>query len=1128
MFRFTAKVFLACLPLLIFPAFVTGQVTTGAIVGLVTDASGSAVPGAVVTVTNLDTNISAKFPSDSNGNYVATPLLIGRYSVALEAKGFKREFLPNVIVNVQDRIRLDFQLQVGAIAETVEVQSTAPLLEADTSSLGQVVDSQRIVDLPLNGRYFTRLAVLTAGTAPTPSGALDASTGGFSANGVRPYQNDYILDGVDNNSLAPDLSSQSSFVVGPAPDAISEFRVQTSTMSAEFGRSGAAVLNVNIKSGTNQLHGTGYDFIRNSYFDAKNYFDSGTAPIPPFKQNQFGFSIGGPLELPKVYNGKNKTFFFFDYQATRVRSSTTSVSTVPPLAWRTGDFSGYQTIFDPKSTVINADGSASRTPFPNNQIPASDFDPVAAKLIALFPAPNIPGNISPAGPSNNFLTNPADIKNIDQFDVRFDHKISDSDSVFGRFSFSDHNENNGGAIPPPLDSGSFGDVNYFNNTRAAAISETHIFTPQLVNEFRMGFNQASIQVQQRNANVNVSQEFGIPGVPYSPGYGGLPFFDIEDLTQFGSSLYLPTVESQDIFQIVDGLSWVKGRHSLKFGAELRPIVDVPWSQPPEARGAFGFNGNATRDPNNLSNTGLGTADFLLGLPYDQSGITSISSIVKDHFQQPGYFLYVQDDFKMTKKLTLNFGLRYEFVGHATERDNNMANFIQSTDTLQIVAGNNTPLPSTFYPEVTVERNGSRQLVPNNHLDFAPRFGFAYSLTPKTVLRGGYGIFYSSYEVGPLSFPNPGNNPPFYAQTDYSALSVVTPNPIVNQLSQGFPANALSAPTSFLVYSLDPNFKNPYVQQFNFSIQRELGWHSVLDLTYAGSKGTRLYEYRPANEATPTADDTSPINSRREFPFIPESFDYWCSCGSSTYHSFQTKLEKRFSNGLSFLGAYTFSKAIDEQSNASLGFLYSSSQATPGGGFRDGRYPSEEKGLADFNVADRFVYSMSYEIPYGHGKAFGANSNALVNGLLGGWELQNITSLQTGSPRTIVANIGESNADGENRPDAVANVPIQPANAGPFNWLNQNAFTTATPGTFGNVGRNTAPTMGVISVDLSLFKDFSIRERAKLQFRGEFFNLPNHPNFQVFSLNTESGQSGFGQYSAAAPSRQIQLALKLIF
>jgi hypothetical protein len=358
--------------------------------------------------------------------------------------------------------------------------------------------------------------------------------------------------------------------------------------------------------------------------------------------------------------------------------------------------------------------------------------------------------------------------------------------------------------------------------------------------------------------------------------------------------------------------------------------------------------------------------------------------------------------------------------------------------------------------------------------------------------------------------------------------VVTPNPIVNQLSQGFPANALSAPTSFLVYSLDPNFKNPYVQQFNFSIQRELGWHSVLDLTYAGSKGTRLYEYRPANEATPTADDTSPINSRREFPFIPESFDYWCSCGSSTYHSFQTKLEKRFSNGLSFLGAYTFSKAIDEQSNASLGFLYSSSQATPGGGFRDGRYPSEEKGLADFNVADRFVYSMSYEIPYGHGKAFGANSNALVNGLLGGWELQNITSLQTGSPRTIVANIGESNADGENRPDAVANVPIQPANAGPFNWLNQNAFTTATPGTFGNVGRNTAPTMGVISVDLSLFKDFSIRERAKLQFRGEFFNLPNHPNFQVFSLNTESGQSGFGQYSAAAPSRQIQLALKLIF
>jgi carboxypeptidase family protein/TonB-dependent receptor-like protein len=1110
------------------PICMIAQTTTGEIVGAVTDTSNSGVPAAIVTVTNVATNIVAKFTSDATGNYVATPLLIGRYSVAVEAKGFKKSIVPSVSVNVQDRIRVDFQLQVGELAETVQVQSAAPLLEADTSSLGQVVDSQRIVDLPLNGRFFTRLAVLTAGAAPTPSGALDASTGGFSSNGVRPYQNDFILDGVDNNSMSPDLASQSTFVIGPAPDAISEFRLQTSSMSAEFGRSGAAVLNVNIKSGSNQLHGTAFEFLRNSKLDAKNYFDSGSAPIPPFKQNQFGFSVGGPIWLPKLYDGHNRTFFFFDYQGTRIRSSQTALITVPPDAWRHGDFSGFQTIYNPATTVINADGSATRQPFANNKIPMSMFDPVALQLINSFPEPNVPGNVSISGVSNNYLTNPSTATNVNQWDARIDHRISDKDSLFGRFSFSNRNSDSDGPIPPPLDSGEFGANHYINYSRSVAFSETHIFTPTLVNELRLGYNRARIEVLQFNSNQNVSAQFNIPGIPFSPGYGGLPFFDIEDLTVFGSSLYLPTIEYQNVYQVVDSLSWVKGRHALKFGAEVRPKVDIPFSQPPQARGSFGFSGNATRDPNNLSNTGLGTADFLLGKSYDQAGLTAISSIIYDHFQQPGYFLYGQDDFKVSKKLTLNLGLRYEFVTHASEKYNAMANFLRGTDTLQIVKGRNDPLPPTFYPQIKVTRDAPATLVPNNKLDFMPRVGFAYSLTPKTVLRGGYGIFYSSYEVGPLSIPNPGNNPPFYAQTLFFAPSVTTPNPIVNQLSQGFPADALSNPSSFTLFSLDPKFKNPYVQQFNFSVQREIGWNSVLDISYAGSKGTRLYEYRPGNEAAPSADPNSDINARRPFPFIPTGFQYWCSCGSSTYHSLQAKIEKRLSNGLSFLGAYTFAKAIDEQSSASLGFLFFSSQSSPGGSFRDARYPQEEKGPADFDVRHRFVYSMSYAVPFGRGKAFGANVNPVVNALVGGWELQTVTSLQTGGPRTVVANIGVSNADGENRPDAIVGVSSVPDHQGPSNWINANAFTEAQPGTFGNVGRNTITGAGIISVDLSAFKDFSIREQAKLQFRGEFFNLPNHPNFQVYSLNTTWGQSSFGQYSAAAPSRQIQLALKLIF
>ena len=1089
------------------------QSTTGSILGTVTDASGAVVPAAAVTVTNMDTNITTSVVTNGTGDFVATLLPIGRYSVAVEAKGFKKAVSSDIQVNVQDRLRLDFVLQVGNIVDTVEVQSAAPLLQTDSSNLGQVVESKRIEDLPLNGRFFSRLAVLTAGTAPTPTGARDEATGGFSANGVRPYQNTYILDGMDNNSLSEDLVSQASYVVGPPPDAIAEFRVQTNSMSAEFGRSGGAVLNVNIKAGTNDFHGTAYEFLRNSAMDAKNYYDSPDAPIPPFKQNQFGFSVGGPVI-------KNKTFFFGDYQGTRIRTSQTSLASVPASAWRTGDFSGFQTIFDPRTTVENPDGSATRQPFPNNQISPSRFDHVAAQLINLFPSPNVAGSVAPSGVSNNYLSNPGSPDDTDQFDIRMDHRVSDKDSIFGRFSFSDQTLTPQGPIPPPLDGASFSSGDFLNNARSLALAETHIFTPTVVNELRLGYNRNRSERLQFNSSKNLSAQYGIPGIPFGANNGGLPQFNIEDLTAFGSSEYQPTVEIQNVYQIIDSLSWVKGRHTIKFGTELKPKVDFSILQPPVPRGAFGFSGNATRDPNNLSNTGLGTADFLLGAIYD-SGNTAISSTINDQFEQPGYFFYGQDDFRVSKKLTLNLGLRYEFVTHVMERYNAMANFNLDTGTLDIVKGRNDPLPPSFYSQIPVNRNALRQLVPNQKDEFAPRFGFAYSLFSKTVVRGGYGIFYSSYEAGPLSIPNPGNNPPFFEQSNYNASSITLPNPIVNQLSNGFPSDALTNPSAPGLFSLDPHFKNPYVQQWNFSVQQDMGWNSLFDVAYAGSKGTRLYEFRNANQAVPSADPNSDINARRPYPYIQSGFSLWCSCSSSTYHSLQAKVEKRFSAGLSFLTAYTFSKAIDEQSNASLGFY-------GGGGFRDTRYPSEEKGLSDFDVRHRFVFSATYELPFGKGKHFVGGMNAARNALLGGWELQTVTTAQTGTPRTITANIGVSNSDGENRPDVVSGISWVPQNQGPNNWINSNAYQSAAAGTFGNTGRNAIETKGLTNVDLSLFKDFLLHEKLKLQLRGEFFNLANHPNFRGSSLNTTWGQASFGQYSAAQPSRQIQLALKVIF
>jgi len=1099
-------------------ASLDAQTTSGAIVGTVTDPSGAVIGGASITVTNVETGISVKATTDSSGEYVVTPLSVGRYSVTVEATGFKRSIRTDITLNVQDRLRVDAKLEVGAVTDTVEVAAAAPMLETDTSYLGEVVDSQRIVDLPLNGRFFTRLAVLTAGTTPTVHGARDENTGGFSSNGVRPYQNNFLLDGVDNNSLSEDLVSQQSFVIGPPPDAIAEFKVQTNSMSAEFGRSGGAVLNVTIKSGTNALHGTAYEFLRNSTLDAKNFFDSPTNPIPPFKQNQFGFSVGAPVLIPKLFNGKNRTFFFFDYQGTRIRTGQTFLATVPPDSWRTGNFSGYNQIFDPATTVTDANGNTTRQPFSGNQIPLSRFNPIAAKLLSMFPEPNVAGLTSAFGVSNNYLSNPVEPNDTNQFDLRIDHRISESDSIFGRFSYSNNIDNPPGPIPPPLDAASFSSGNFLNRPRNLVITETHIFSPRIVNELRLGYSRNRSERLQFDANENLSAQLGIPGVPFSTNNGGLPQFGVSGLNNFGSSEYQPTVETQEVYHIIDSVSIIRGRHTLKIGAELKPRVNFSILQPPVPRGAFSFTGQFTNDPNNVSNTGLGSADFLLGIVQQ----AQISSFINDMFQQPGQFYYVQDDFKVSKKLTLNLGLRYEFVVHAMEKYNAEANFNIATNTLDIAGGRQDALPPNWYPQIAVNRNAPRSLVPNQKHDFGPRVGFAYNMFKNTVIRGGYGIFYSSYEAGPLSIPNPGNNPPFFEQANYNSVSAIQPNAIVNNLSQGFPLDALSNPSLPSVFALDPRFSNPYVQHWQLSVQQELGWNTVWEVAYAGSKGTRLYEFRQANPVTPTSDPNANYANLRPRPYLGD-FSLWCSCNSSTYHSLQTKIEKRFSNDLSFLTAFTYGKSIDEVSTASLGFH--------GGGYaRNWNHPEWEKGPSDFDQKFRFVNSVTYILPIGKGKRLLGGLNGVGNALLGGWELQGIQSATSGVPLTINASIGESNTNGdsEERPNRVAGVPLYPSSQDASLWFNPAAFTATAFGTLGNAGRNIIYSAPQVSIDSSLFKDFAIRERIKVQFRSEFFNMLNHPNFRANSLNTSFDAPGAGAFTAAQPARQIQFALKFIY
>lgn len=1094
---------------------VLAQTTTGSIVGTVTDPTGAAAPNAAVTVMNMGTGIAVKTSTDGTGNYVVTPLPVGTYSVTVEVAGFRKAVSSGVTVNVQDRMRVDITLSVGAQAETVEVTGAAPLLETDTSYIGQVVESKRITDLPLNGRYFTRLAVLTAGATPTASGARDEKTGGFSANGVRPYQNNYLLDGIDNNSMATDLSNDASFVIGPSPDAVAEFKVQTNSMSAEFGRSGGAVLNVTFKSGTNALHGTLFEFLRNSAFDAKNYFDPGDQPIPPFKMNQFGGTLGGPVELPH-YDGRNRTFFFVDYQGTHVRTGRTFLSTVPSVAWRNGDFTGFNAIYDPATTVISG-STVTRQPFAGNRIPQARWDLAAKKLMDMFPVPNVAAATSASGVANNFISNPTEPDDRNQWDIRVDHKISDRDSMFARFSYQDQNVTAPGAIPAPLGSNDFGSGTFLNHARGAVLSETHIFTPRTINEFRAGFTRLRAERLQFSSTSNLAAQVGISGVPFSESNGGLPAFQVDGLSDFGGNQFQPTREFSNVVHLINDLSLIRGRHTIKIGVEYKPMVNFSILQPESPRGLFAFSGDFTRDAANRA-TGLGAADFLLGVP----ATANITSFISPTFQQPGYFFFIQDDFKVTRKLTLNLGLRYDFVNHPRERHDAQASFNLATGALDIVKGRQDPMPANFIPEIPINRNAPRELVPNDRNNFGPRVGFAYNARPSTVLRGGYGIFYSSYEAGPLSIPNPANNPPFFEKATFDAVSFATPNSTVNQLSRGFPATALSNPVAPELFAIDPNFRDPYVQHWNFGAQQEVGWKTVFEVSYAGSKGTKLFEFRNGNQAAPTADPSIPRDARRPRQYISAFLSQWCTCDSSSYHSLLAKMEKRFSNGLSFLAAYTFGKSIDEASQASLSFV-------GGGSFRDLRHPEWEKALSDFDIRHRFVVSYTYELPFGKGKRFLGDLRGPANLVVGGWQIMGIDSVQSGTPRTVRAGTGVSNSDGENRPDVVPGVSLTPPDGQrPDQWFNPAAFTRAAAGTFGNAGRNIVIGPGQVNVDLSLFKDFLVRENTRVQFRAEAFNLPNHANFRTSSMQNRFDRAGAGSLTAANPSRQLQFALKVIF
>ena len=817
------------------------QKDAGAIAGTVRDNSGAIVDGASITATDVDHGTVVKSMSNASGEYVLQPLKVGRYTITAEKNGFSRVVSTPITLQVQQRVVFDVSLGVGSVSQSVTVTDSTAQLQTETSDLGQVLDSRRISNLPLNGRNFAQLALLSPGTAPAAPGSRDQSSYGFSANGARSLQNNFLLDGIDNNSNLPDLLNGSSYVIEPPVESLQEFKVQTSSYTAEFGRGNGAVINAVTKSGSNDLHGSLFEFFRNDALDARNYYD---ATRQPYKQNQFGGTIGGPIMIPHLYHGKDKTFFFTDYEGFRSIDSEPIPAFVPTLAQRTGDFSSNidytQPVTDPASggAVLDCNGSPTYAgeifntrltqqiatgagngtgycgvPFgyaggqPSNVIGGNVIDPLALKIAALYPAPNADN------PAYNFVSSPKRVINRNNFDLRLDHQVSTNDSVFAPDGFETVPTNIPAVFGPIADGGDFFSGIASTHYHSLALGNTHTFSQHLVNEFRFGYNRIYSQRLQPGYASDIAQQVGFPGIPVAPSNGGLPQLTFSDVSTIGSSLFLPTRELQNTYIISENLNWVVGNHSVRVGFEI-DRNEFAIYQPAEPRGTLNFGSQFTDNPGStISGTGgSGFASFMLGIA--DGG--SISNAVNIDYFRPNWNFYGQDDWKITKKLTINYGLRYELYQTVRERNNHQGTYDLNTQTLMLPKGQPPTLTPQLSAIIPVSATASDGLIKPDLNNFAPRAGFAYSLSSKSVVRAGYGFFYGGSESGPYSNPSPGYNAPYYRTNSYSAnCSLASANPSLTDcsipglsvLANGFPADALSDPNTPLLYSLDPTSRN---------------------------------------------------------------------------------------------------------------------------------------------------------------------------------------------------------------------------------------------------------------------------------------------------------------------------------
>jgi hypothetical protein len=995
------------------------------------------------------------------------------------------------------------------------------VLETESTAIGTVIENQRIVELPLNGRNYLQLASLIPGA--NASGAFSAVTnqrqGGtrsqfnISISGNRIFYNHYMLDGIENSD--PNFNS---YIFLPSLDALQEFKVETGIPSAEFGRN-MNQINVTTKSGTNAIHGAAFEFLRNAKLDAKNYFDLKTAPIPPFKRNQFGIAIGGPVVIPRVVNGRNKLFFMVSYEGLRERKALTQTLTVPPMDWRSGNFSSVpQVIYDPSTRVLNAAGTAvvSSTPFPNNIITPNRVNSISkAYILKWVAAPTLPGS------ANNAINTEGRPTDNDQQNYRFDYAQTPSSNWMFRYSHSGETQYNPTLMP---DQGQTLAV----QAHQGMLGHTWILGSNKVNQVRLGISRLENNNAPRRAGKeDVLAELGVTTIPHSnPLYWGVPNFTPNGgFSLSGDNSDSPFVNYDTIMQFTDGFSWTKGTHTFKFGTD---ISHTRYNQIGSVvpRGRFSENGQYT-----ISGVAGGAkavpanniADWMLGIWSTYEG--QFGAPVAN-YRGNYYSAYAEDSWRIARKLTLNLGLRWEYQSPSTDKYDNIVNadfrWDNSVFPTFVRAGTGDPfqynpqfhMPASI-PYLRDGRFGRGTNRPDKN-NFAPRLGIAYSLNDKTVIRTGAGIFYVN-EIGSNLF-DIVRNPPISLSLSETA------NNLIPNLSWAAPSSPLTNIPSF---ALAVQFNDPtsYVGQWTFGVQRQLTRDMSLETTYVGSTGVylkRLISYNTPGLAAGVQ------NNNRPFPIFLGAQQTQGGSSHSTYHALQAKLQQRLSHGFTVLSSFSYGKSIDDFS------------AVRGTGFDGGPTNPYDirgtgRGRSGFDFSKRFTSSLLYELPFGRGRALLGQVNRALDMIIGGWQLGGIVTLQDGNPFAVACSSTtiQNGAGLGCRPDAVpgANSNLPSDQQTPTHFFNTAAFVDRAPGgaalRWGNVGRDVTVGPGIIDVDFSVSKNFRITERQYMEFRAEFFNIPNHRIFAAPGATL--GTSTYGVISATQiDSRQLQFGLKYVF